>query len=291
MTGGTKVAEEMKRRLGLEERPSMKDVLLDLAQLILETAPGDPLLGRTEREENPWHILYKVCEVCESTRLVTRDGEIQVPHEHAERVADGQAEKVRITPEEEQDTGESEAKKRKIDRKNTKSLRRKVLHRDGLACKNCGAKLGLQADHRKERAKGGRTKLRNLDALCDRCHALKSAGYLIPEKDENGETVYRRRSDLRRAQLEAEAKALETIKVPVDESTRVESGGGPVPRGLRGFSNPEGLIGEAVADLISVGVWEDEARRRVALAMEKFRAAGKLPQSCPELLRIAGQCV
>src|SRR6185503_13736799 len=67
---------------------------------------------------------------------------------------------------------------------------------------------------------------------------------------EKGETVYRRRSDLRRAQLEAEAKSLEAIKVPVDESTRVESGVGPVPRGLAGSWNPEGLIGEAVAGLI-----------------------------------------
>ena len=286
-----KVAAEMKRLLGLEERPSLKDVLLYLARLILETAPGGHLLGRTERESNPYHILYKVCEVCESAHLVTRDGNVEVPLEHAERVADGQAEKVRIKPEEEKDTGESDTKARKIDRKNTRSLTRKVLHRDGLACKNCGAKLGLQADHRKERARGGRTKLPNLDTLCDLCHALKTAGLLIAEKDENGETVYRRRSDLRRTQLEAEAKSLEAIQSPVDDSTRVESPGGPVPRSSVGSWNREGLIGEAVADLISVGIWEKEARRRVTLAMEKFKAAGKTPQSCPDLLQMAGRCL
>ena len=77
----------------------------------------------------------------------------------------------------------------------------------------------------------------------------------------------------------------------MDESTRVESGVGPVPRGLAGSWNPEGLIGEAVAGLISVGVWEDEARRRVSLALEKFKAAGKTPQSCPELLQMAGRCL
>ena len=77
---------------------------------------------------------------------------------------------------------------------------------------------------------------------------------LIAEKDENGETVYRRRSDLRRAQLEAEAKSLEAIKSSGDDSTRVESIGGPVP-------------------------------------MEKFKAAGKMPQSCPELLQMAGKCL
>jgi len=288
-----KVAAEMKSLLSLEDRPSSKDVLLFLARLILETAPGAPLLGRTERETNPYHLLYQVCVECKGTRLVTRDGKIEVPPEHAQRVADGQAEKVRIRPEEEEDTGESEAKakSKKIDRKNSRTLTRKVLHRDGLTCKNCGAKLGLQADHRKERAKGGRTKLPNLDTICEKCHALKTAGLLIAEKDENGETVYRRRSDLRRPKLEAEEKSLEAIKPPADVSTRVESTQGPVPRSSGGPGTLEGLIGEAIADLIRVGIWEKEARRRVALAMEKFQAAGRTPRSQHELLEMAGACV
>ena len=71
----------------------------------------------------------------------------------------------------------------------------------------------------------------------------------------------------------------------------MESARGPVPRGSGGYWNPDGLIGEAVAGLISVGVWEDEARRRVSLALEKFKAAGKTPQSCPELLQMAGRCL
>ncbi len=285
--------ESGKRLLRLEGRPSAKDVLLFLARLILETAPGAPLLGRREPESNPYHILYHVCEECRSTRLVTRDGKVEVPPEHAERVADGLAEKVRIRPEEEEDTGESggKGKAKKIDRKNTKSLTRKVLHRDGLACKNCGAKLGLQADHRKGRAKGGRTKLRNLDSLCQTCHSLKTAGLLIAEKDENGETVYRRKSDLRRAKLEAEEKSLEALQAAADVSTRVESPGGPVPRSSNGAESPDGLVGEAIADLLSAGIWEKEARRRVALALEKFKAAGKSPRSGHELLQVAGGCL
>jgi len=120
---------------------------------------------------------------------------------------------------------------------------------------------------------------------------LKTAGYLIPEKDENGETVYRRRSDLRRAQLEAEAKALETLRASAPDSIRVESNGGPLPRSSGGFWSPESLGGEAVTGLIRAGVFEDEARRRVTLALEKFKTAGRTPRSSHELLQAAGGCI
>ena len=71
----------------------------------------------------------------------------------------------------------------------------------------------------------------------------------------------------------------------------MDSPAGPLPRSSGGSWNPEGLIGDAVAELISVGVWEKEARRRVALAMEKFKAAGKTPENSRELLNVAGACV
>jgi hypothetical protein len=71
----------------------------------------------------------------------------------------------------------------------------------------------------------------------------------------------------------------------------VESAGGPVPRASGGPGKLDGLIGEAIADLLSVGVWEEEARRRVALAMERFKAVGKMPRSPFELLRMAGECL
>ena len=87
------------------------------------------------------------------------------------------------------------------------------------------------------------------------CHSLKTAGLLIAEKDENGETVYRRKSDLRRAKLEAEEKSLEALQAAAGVSTRVESPGGPVPRSSNGAESPDGLVGEAIADLLSVGVW------------------------------------
>jgi hypothetical protein len=71
----------------------------------------------------------------------------------------------------------------------------------------------------------------------------------------------------------------------------VESFGGPVPRASGGPGRPDGLIGEAIADLLSVGIWEKEARRRVALAVERFKAAGKTPRSRFELLRMARECL
>jgi len=73
----------------------------------------------------------------------------------------------------------------------------------------------------------------------------------------------------------------------------VESTQGTVPRSSGGPGTLEGLIGKAIADLIRVrvGIWEKEARRRAGLAMEKFQAAGKSPQSQHELLKMAGACV
>lgn len=59
----------------------------------------------------------------------------------------------------------------------TTEMKRRVLERDGYACKACGATLdrfNSTIDHISPWHSGGRTEMGNLQALCRACNALKS---------------------------------------------------------------------------------------------------------------------
>lgn len=70
----------------------------------------------------------------------------------------------------------------------TPALRRKVLERDGYVCQKCGKPLpggrGAHIDHIRPVARGGRTELTNLQALCARCNESKGAKW-----DGDGDTL------------------------------------------------------------------------------------------------------
>ena len=56
-----------------------------------------------------------------------------------------------------------------------RALRREVLERDGHACRVCGSEVGLELDHVVRVADGGdRWDPANCQALCVRCHRLKT---------------------------------------------------------------------------------------------------------------------
>ncbi len=59
------------------------------------------------------------------------------------------------------------------------ALRRRVLARDAQRCRHCGCRDGLMVHHIHHRARGGRTKARNLITLCTGCHALVHADLLV----------------------------------------------------------------------------------------------------------------
>lgn len=50
---------------------------------------------------------------------------------------------------------------------------REWLYRQKGTCVNCGARLGLQADHIQSRAEGGSYALSNYQLLCRRCNVIK----------------------------------------------------------------------------------------------------------------------
>jgi hypothetical protein len=68
----------------------------------------------------------------------------------------------------------------KIDKPNNPHLARKVLLRDGARCANpgCGSRKRLHSHHIEFRARGGRTVLGNLTAICEVCHKLVHLGRL-----------------------------------------------------------------------------------------------------------------
>ena len=60
----------------------------------------------------------------------------------------------------------------------TKELRKKIIIRDNYTCQICGKympdEVGLQIDHIKSIAKGGKTVESNLQVLCSKCNGKKS---------------------------------------------------------------------------------------------------------------------
>lgn len=52
-------------------------------------------------------------------------------------------------------------------------LRWEVFERDGHACKRCGSRRMLRADHIIPESKGGPTTIENLQTLCQRCNCKK----------------------------------------------------------------------------------------------------------------------
>lgn len=52
-------------------------------------------------------------------------------------------------------------------------LRLKVFERDGYACRHCGSREKLRADHIIAEVKGGETTLDNLQTLCESCNCRK----------------------------------------------------------------------------------------------------------------------
>lgn len=69
-------------------------------------------------------------------------------------------------------------------------LRVKVLERDGYRCRRCGASKNLTVHHRHWRSRGGKTVLSNLLTLCEDCHSLVHARYLIVVGEPEGELEF-----------------------------------------------------------------------------------------------------
>lgn len=57
----------------------------------------------------------------------------------------------------------------------SRSIRQKVIARDGRRCVYCGSTRHVVVDHIVPRSRGGRNVLTNLQALCTRCNIVKGS--------------------------------------------------------------------------------------------------------------------
>jgi hypothetical protein len=278
-----KSREEMRASLGGEVDIPSKEVFLFMAKAMLRTDPLGTPEGRKEREDSIFTVLYRICDECGRSWIQTDEGPSEVPREHVARLEET-ANRVKIRPEEELP---EEPKERRpapdIDRKCSRSLRRKVLLREGLVCANpmCRRRHGLQAHHEEERSRGGRTILENLGGFCPGCHSLLTAGLLEAHRDEDGRMVVIRKPDLiRKKVLEDEERALAAMPRIV-----VEAKATCVADGL-GDSVSKERRDDVILALRKIGFRKEEATARVDRAIERFRKEGQKP-SDDDLFRAA----
>jgi hypothetical protein len=319
--GVRKALDEMGESLGAgAEKLELKDAMLFLAQMVLETDPAGVPSGRAKGRSPLYSILYHACTECRAKHLQTDDGLVAVPDDVVGRV-EAAAEKVTLPVEEElgpfrkpegveeasdaahemagaateEAAGEAAADalpapargtrridRKNTDRKNTRSLVRRVLLRDGHSCTSpfCRRKLHLQAHHVEARAEGGPTVVWNEAGLCAVCHALQHAGYISLKRLADATFEVTRRVDELPgvAEIAQELNALERIPEVRVDSLRHES---DPPRS--GFSEVEE---DVLAALQTLGFSVKEARRR----FEKARGAvaeGEPPLDVEALLRDA----
>ena len=170
MRGLERIAPAVSERLG-GAPVDTKQVLLFLAEWLLETEPAELLAQRRPRVDPSSAVIYRRCSGCRRGDIHTQQGWVQVQSEELDRV------EQRAWVEPTATTGAPAP--RTIDSPTTPALRRKVLLRDGGRCAN--PSCSHRADHAHHivfRSRGGQTTLENEIAVCATCHALIHAGLL-----------------------------------------------------------------------------------------------------------------
>ena len=284
----------MSNYLGTKGGIRPRDALVHLAQAVLEDGvPGDAASQSGEaREGEPsiFTILYRTCPDCRLSHVATENGFVEVDPSVVDRV-EGDAEKVRIAPEEEVAPADSNAEAGAEpdepivkDHPNRRELIRKIRLRDGGCCGNphCGRTCGLHGHHIRFRVDGGRTALYNEILLCRWCHRLVHQALL--EIRGNVETGLRFVTVADRMKLDLEDEESELASLPrvelvevVRDSTRVESGeAGAKARGDSTRVESQNPASSSRVDefphilkvLRNLGWSEREARERIAHGIE-----------------------
>ena len=248
----------------------LKDALLYMARQFLESDPANGV-GRVERDDPLYTILYHRCPDCGEAHLPTPEGLVEIPGDVVDAI-EAEAKKVTITPEEELPGGPAGATTRPVpieerDRPDTPAIVKKVLLRDGQVCANpmCGAKLGLHAHHIQFRVNGGRTELANELAVCGRCHSALHGSWLRIEVDPVKGLVWKTKcaeDDFAFGEELARVHVTPTYEPGPDEptvSTRVETERAHMDEAL-------------IRALVKVGYAKEDAVKRVAAAHSVVKA-------------------
>lgn len=59
----------------------------------------------------------------------------------------------------------------------SRTIRKRVLHRDEYRCQKCGSSKNLTIDHILPRAEGGGNEMKNLQILCQQCNWAKGSSF------------------------------------------------------------------------------------------------------------------
>ena len=141
------------------------------AELILSTQADGTIPGRVRVPHSIYKVVLHKHEDDPRFGVDTEDGRIALDREGKTSVTD-----TLCCDAEHPKTRDGDAHQRlqdqELDRKTPPWLRARVLHRDGLKCRNCGNTHQLHAHHIRYRGKHGPTKASNLITLCKWCHAM-----------------------------------------------------------------------------------------------------------------------
>ena len=141
------------------------------AELILSTQADGTIPGRVRVPHSIYKVVLHKHEEDPRFGVDTEDGRIALDREGKTSVTD-----TLCCDAEHPKTRDGDAHQRlqdqELDRKTPPWLRARVLHRDGLKCRNCGNAHQLHAHHIQYRGKHGPTKASNLITLCKWCHAM-----------------------------------------------------------------------------------------------------------------------
>jgi len=297
-------------------RPSPEEVLLRIFEDVLRAhheekrKAGGKKKGasRARRRSSPYSIVYVADREKRRSHVLTKDGPVEVPYEHVERIA-GEARTHVVRPDEELERGEALIpRKGKGGRKKTEgevpaALAAKVLALHDHRCAHCGRTLGIHLHHIIFRANGGPHSLANLLPCCRRCHGALHARTLEVFRDAFGQLYWRRKADRIEKLMGEELEELRRIPaVTIIEAARLaalapraadaSARSAPSPATASPTAPPIAVetrkeaefIVEAMTRKLRYG--RDEARARVAAALASLSGLGRRPTG-DEIFRAA----
>lgn len=163
------------------------EVLLEAANLVLQSRPDGTVPGRSAVNDSHFAVHVSHCEACRKTQLRTEEEDVELAPAEARDVLEkaGRGDLVVGSAEdgdgedggdddgddEHENTGPTVPSTLR-DGPNTDALRQSIVVRDGGRCRCCGAKSNLTVHHKQWREYGGRTEESNCILLCEGCHSL-----------------------------------------------------------------------------------------------------------------------
>jgi HNH endonuclease len=299
---GLELAASEMMAAGDGTRPTPEKVLLFLAKRVLESdlelKPG----AGSKKIRSIWQLIYQKCPDCLKCLALTRDGPVEVPHEHVQKI-EAEAEKLVIEPHE-LIKGEVLPPGSRNEAPVPADVERKVLARYRHSCVICGRRGDLHLHHVIFRSCGGRNEILNIAPCCPPCHASVHDGVVEVFLDSTGEVHVRSKADRIQELLKEEIEEFAAVAPAV---VVVRAG----PRELSGTndarSTPQMSLAPSepaaspvpaldpalerecefiAAALGKIGHAKNDARALVREALKRLEGLGRLP-SGNEILNAA----